>query len=131
MIRRLSPSTESIRNGIPVSVKVVDAAGRTVHESAGAEAASTSGCHANEEHSREEMETLDAACRGDRRGAVRCAHHSLRLLVLLVVASATAVVVLGQRTCRTFTLLVSAYEVGLPEASGVRRSGLAAARSPH
>jgi organic hydroperoxide reductase OsmC/OhrA len=33
--------TESIRNGIPVSVEVVDAAGHTVHESTGAEAAST------------------------------------------------------------------------------------------
>lgn len=33
--------TESIRHGIPVRVKVVDAAGHTVHESAGAEAAST------------------------------------------------------------------------------------------
>ncbi len=31
--------TESIRNGIPVSVKVVDAAGRTVHESEASEAA--------------------------------------------------------------------------------------------
>ena len=44
----------------------------------------------------------------------------IRLLILLVALSATAAAILGLRTYRTFTLLVSAYEVGRPEASSVR-----------
>ncbi len=43
-----------------------------------------------------------------------------RLLVLLVVLAAAATAMLGLRTYRTWTLLSSAYAVGVPEASSVR-----------
>ena len=43
-----------------------------------------------------------------------------RLLVLLVVLAAVATAMLGLRTYRTWTLLSSAYEVGVPETSSVR-----------
>lgn len=43
-----------------------------------------------------------------------------RLLVLLVVLAAAATAMLGLRTYRTLTLLSSAYEAGVPEASSVR-----------
>jgi len=42
------------------------------------------------------------------------------LLVALIVVVSAATVVLGMRTYRTFTLLSSAYEAGVPEASSVR-----------
>jgi membrane protein DedA with SNARE-associated domain len=45
---------------------------------------------------------------------------STRLLVLLLVLSAAAAAVLGLRTYRTYTLLVSAHEVGRPELSNLR-----------
>lgn len=45
---------------------------------------------------------------------------STRLLVLLAVLSAIAAALLGLRTYRTLAVLVSAYEVGVPQASRIR-----------
>ncbi|MDT3678059.1 MAG: DedA family protein [Burkholderiaceae bacterium] len=43
-----------------------------------------------------------------------------RLLVLLVVLATAASAILGLRTCRTYMLLSSAYEAGVPQTSSVR-----------
>jgi membrane protein DedA with SNARE-associated domain len=44
----------------------------------------------------------------------------VRLLVLIILLSAAAAAVFGLRTFRTYTVLVSAYEVGRPDVSSVR-----------
>lgn len=63
---------------------------------------------------------MGGAANGDN-GQVRALFRwSTKLLVLLVALSAMATALLGLRTYRTFAVLVSAYEVGVPQASSVR-----------
>lgn len=62
---------------------------------------------------------VKAANEDDRQAHAR-SRWSTRLLVLLIALSAVAAALLGMRSYRTLTLLVSAYEVGVPQTSSVR-----------